>query len=40
MGASGLHGTEWRTSGDLEILYNEAVLSLYRGKGLVSTFFF
>ena len=34
VGASRLHGTEWRASGDLELVCNEAVPS--RGKGLVS----
>ena len=34
VGASGLHGTEWKTSGDLEVVCNEAVQSRGRGPGV------
>ena len=34
VGASGLHGTEWGTSGDLELACNEAVRSRGRGPGI------
>ena len=33
VGASDLHGMEWGTSGDLELVCNEAVQSRGRGPG-------